>query len=97
MLSGDDNERLTRTGAGTPMGTFFRRFWIPALLSQELPEPAGPPVRVRVMGEDQLPSATPRGGRACSSRGARTAGPTSSSAATRSAGCAAPITAGSST
>ena len=52
MLSAEENERLTRTGPGTPMGAYFRRFWIPVLLSQELPEPDGAPVRVRVMGED---------------------------------------------
>ena len=38
MLSAEDNELLTRTGPGTPMGDFFRRFWMPVLLSQELPE-----------------------------------------------------------
>jgi phthalate 4,5-dioxygenase oxygenase subunit len=52
MLSASDNELLTRTGADTPMGEFFRRFWMPVLLSQELPEPDGPPVRVTVMGGD---------------------------------------------
>jgi phthalate 4,5-dioxygenase len=52
MLSAEDNELLTRTGPGTPMGDFFRRFWMPVLLSQELPERDGPPVRVKVMGED---------------------------------------------
>jgi phenylpropionate dioxygenase-like ring-hydroxylating dioxygenase large terminal subunit len=52
MLSAADNEVLTRTGAGTPMGELFRRFWIPVLLSQELPQRDGAPVRVRVMGED---------------------------------------------
>ena len=52
MLSAAENEVLTRTGAGTPMGELFRRFWLPVLLSQELPEPDCPPVRVRVMGED---------------------------------------------
>jgi nitrite reductase/ring-hydroxylating ferredoxin subunit len=52
MLSAEDNELLTRTGSGTPMGDFFRRFWMPVLLSQELPEPDCPPVRVRIMGED---------------------------------------------
>jgi phenylpropionate dioxygenase-like ring-hydroxylating dioxygenase large terminal subunit len=51
MLSADDNVRLTRTGPGTPMGTFFRRFWVPVLLSQELPQPDCPPVRVKVMDE----------------------------------------------
>jgi nitrite reductase/ring-hydroxylating ferredoxin subunit len=52
MLSADDNELLTRTGPDTPMDDLFRRFWMPALLSQELPEPDGPPTRVRIMGED---------------------------------------------
>jgi phenylpropionate dioxygenase-like ring-hydroxylating dioxygenase large terminal subunit len=52
MLSRADNELLTRTGPDTPMGRYFRRFWIPVALSRELPEPEGPPVRLKVMGED---------------------------------------------
>jgi len=52
MLSQADNERLTRIGPGTPMGNFFRRYWVPALLAEELPEPDGAPVRVRLLGED---------------------------------------------
>jgi phenylpropionate dioxygenase-like ring-hydroxylating dioxygenase large terminal subunit len=52
MLSHADNERLTRVGAGTPMGTLFRRYWIPALLAEQVPEPDGAPVRVRLLGED---------------------------------------------
>lgn len=51
MLSHEDNELLTRTGPGTPMGELFRRFWIPAVLSEELPGPDCPPVRVTLMGE----------------------------------------------
>ena len=51
MLSASDNDLLTRTGPGTAMGDYFRRFWIPVLLSRELPEPDGAPVRVTVMGE----------------------------------------------
>ena len=51
MLSREDNELLTRTGPGTPMGNLFRRFWIPALLSEELAAPDCPPVRVTLMGE----------------------------------------------
>ncbi|MGZ5805146.1 MAG: Rieske 2Fe-2S domain-containing protein, partial [Xanthobacteraceae bacterium] len=54
MLRAADNELLTRTGPGTGMGELFRRFWIPALLSQELPEPDCPPIRVKIMGEDLL-------------------------------------------
>jgi phthalate 4,5-dioxygenase oxygenase subunit len=52
MLSQSDNERLTRVGPGTPMGALFRRYWLPACLSEELPERDGAPVRVRLLGED---------------------------------------------
>ena len=52
MLSHEENERLTRVGAGTPMGEVFRRYWLPAMLSSEVPEPDGAPVRVRILGED---------------------------------------------
>ena len=45
MLKRDDNLKLTQTGPGTPMGDLFRYFWIPALLSEELPEPDCPPKR----------------------------------------------------
>jgi phenylpropionate dioxygenase-like ring-hydroxylating dioxygenase large terminal subunit len=54
MLSRQDNELLTRTGPGTAMGDYFRRFWQPVLLSRELPEPDGAPKRVRVLGENLL-------------------------------------------
>jgi phthalate 4,5-dioxygenase len=54
MLSAADNELLTRTGAGTQMGAYFRRFWQPVALSRELPEPDGPPVRVQVLGESMV-------------------------------------------
>jgi phenylpropionate dioxygenase-like ring-hydroxylating dioxygenase large terminal subunit len=33
------------------MGELFRRYWIPALLAEELPEPDCPPVRVRLLSE----------------------------------------------
>jgi len=52
MLSREDNELLCRVGPGTPMGEMFRRYWIPAVLSREIPEPDSPPVRVRLLGED---------------------------------------------
>src|SRR6266511_4344767 len=42
MLSREDNERVTRVGRGTPMGTTMRRYWIPALLEWELPAPDCP-------------------------------------------------------
>lgn len=52
MLSREDNELVTRIGPGTPMGNAMRRYWIPALLSREVPEPDAPPARVRLLGED---------------------------------------------
>src|SRR5262245_26122642 len=52
MLSKEENELITRVGPGTPMGDVIRRCWIPALLSEELPVPDCPPVRVRLLGED---------------------------------------------
>jgi phenylpropionate dioxygenase-like ring-hydroxylating dioxygenase large terminal subunit len=54
MLSKKDNELLTQVGPGTPIGELFRRFWIPALLSEELPGPDCEPVRLRLLGEDLL-------------------------------------------
>ncbi|HLH71594.1 MAG TPA: aromatic ring-hydroxylating dioxygenase subunit alpha, partial [Candidatus Dormibacteraeota bacterium] len=47
MLSERDNELLTRVGPGTPMGELFRRYWLPCLLSSELPAPDCPPLRLR--------------------------------------------------
>jgi len=52
MLNVEDNELLTRTNAGQPMGQYFRRFWQPVALSEELAEPDGPPVRVHILGEE---------------------------------------------
>ena len=52
MLSKDDNALLTKTGPGTPMGEVFRRYWLPAMLSEELPSPDCTPVKLRLLGED---------------------------------------------
>src|SRR5258705_14544 len=51
MLNQEMNEFLTRTGPRTPMGELLRRYWIPALLDSELPEPDCAPVRVKLLGE----------------------------------------------
>jgi phenylpropionate dioxygenase-like ring-hydroxylating dioxygenase large terminal subunit len=61
MLSREDNELLTRVGPDTPMGATMRRYWIPALLAWELPEPDCPPVRVRLLGEDLVAFRDTRG------------------------------------
>jgi phthalate 4,5-dioxygenase oxygenase subunit len=54
MLSREENELLARVGPGTPTGELYRRYWIPALLSEEIREADGPPVRVKLLGEDLL-------------------------------------------
>src|SRR3954468_24490443 len=52
MLSKDENELLTRVGPGTPMGNLMRSYWIPGLLSEELPGPDSPPVRFWLLSEN---------------------------------------------
>ena len=51
MLRKEESDLLTRTGPDTPGGLLFRSYWIPALLSDELPEPDCPPVRVKLLSE----------------------------------------------
>jgi phthalate 4,5-dioxygenase len=51
MLNQEENELIARVGPGTPMGNLFREYWLPALLSEELPAPDGDPVRVLMLGE----------------------------------------------
>jgi len=51
MLKQEENELITRVGPGTPMGNFMREYWVPAMLSSELPAPGADPVRVMLLGE----------------------------------------------
>jgi phthalate 4,5-dioxygenase len=52
MLSKEDNALLTQTGPDMPMGELFRRFWMPALIADELPEPDCAPLRIKLLSED---------------------------------------------
>ena len=52
MLPRDENELLTRVGPGTAMGALMRRYWIPAAFSHQIGKPDGPPIRVRLLGEN---------------------------------------------
>ncbi len=54
MLSVADNELMTRVGPGTPVGELMRQYWLPALMSIELPGPDSDPVRVRLLCEDLI-------------------------------------------
>ncbi|MDA0799680.1 MAG: Rieske 2Fe-2S domain-containing protein [Chloroflexi bacterium] len=51
MLTQAQNDRLTRVGPGTPMGTLMRRYWHPIAGSSELSE-ENPTKEVRLLGED---------------------------------------------
>ncbi len=51
MLSKEDNELLCRIEGEAAMGQLMRRHWVPALLSEEVAEADGKPVRVAVLGE----------------------------------------------
>ena len=54
MLRKEQNDLLTQTGPGTPMGQVFRSYWLPALMAAELPENECPPVRVKMLSERLL-------------------------------------------
>ena len=54
MLTAEDNRFLTESDAGTPMGELIRRFWVPAILSEEIAEPDGEPKKITVLGEELL-------------------------------------------
>jgi len=61
MLSTEDNNLLTQVGPDVPLGRFFRRYWIPAALSEEIAEPGGAPVRVGILGEKLVAFRDPAG------------------------------------
>jgi phthalate 4,5-dioxygenase len=50
MLNREENELLTRTGPGTPMGALLRQYWIPVVLSSEVTA-GGRVKRVKLLGE----------------------------------------------
>ena len=54
MLKKEQNDLVTQTGPGTPMGEVFRRYWLPALLSEQLPTPDCEPVRLELLSEKML-------------------------------------------
>jgi 5,5'-dehydrodivanillate O-demethylase len=50
MISKEQNERITRVGAGTPCGELMRRYWHPVAASSQLPRHGTMPIRI--LGED---------------------------------------------
>lgn len=67
-----EDEEITHTGPGTPLGEFMRRFWQPVCMSAQLEDV---PFKIRVMGEDLVAFRDKSGrvgvlARHCSHRGA---------------------------
>jgi phenylpropionate dioxygenase-like ring-hydroxylating dioxygenase large terminal subunit len=74
MLTREQNDLITLSGPGTPLGSFMRRYWQPAALVDEL-DPARPVRRVKLLGEDLVLFRDPLGRygllhRHCAHRGA---------------------------
>src|SRR5215211_5160442 len=74
MLSKEDNQLMCRVGPGTPMGALLRQYWIPAMAPDDL-QPDGPPMRIRLLGENLVAFRTTSGEfgliqNACPHRGA---------------------------
>lgn len=49
-LTREQNELLTQTGPGTPMGQLYREYWMPAFPSDRV-EPEGNPYAITLLGE----------------------------------------------
>ena len=96
MLSPKDMDLLCKVGPGTPMGELMRRYWLPVAYGWELPRD-GQPLRVRLLGEDLLAWRDSNGAAAFVQDRCPHGARASTSAGTRRAASAAPITAGSST
>jgi phthalate 4,5-dioxygenase oxygenase subunit len=52
MLTQEENDLLCRVEGAAPMGAMMRRYWLPALMSEEVLEADGAPVAVKVLGEE---------------------------------------------
>ena len=51
MLTAAENELLCRVEGHAPMGRLMRRHWVPAILSEQISDPDGAPVRAQLFGE----------------------------------------------
>lgn len=67
MLRQEENDLLTLSGPGTPLGKMMRAYWQPAALVSEMPEER-PVKAIRLMSEDLVLFKRPDGGWALTSR-----------------------------
>jgi phthalate 4,5-dioxygenase oxygenase subunit len=51
VLKQEENDLICQVGPGTPMGNLMREYWVPAMLSSEVPGPDSDPLRVLLLGE----------------------------------------------
>ena len=51
-MTPEENDLLCRVEGSAPMGQIMRRHWIAACLSEEVAEPDGTPIKVRLLGEN---------------------------------------------
>src|SRR5262245_66373057 len=52
MMTAEENDLLCRVEGDAPMGQIMRRHWIAACLSEEVAQPDGAPIKVKLLGED---------------------------------------------
>ena len=57
MMTPAENDLMCRVEGDAPMGQLMRRHWVPALLSEQLAEPDGKPIRVTLLSPGQKPIA----------------------------------------
>lgn len=74
MLSTRENDLLTQTGPGTPLGALMREYWVPVARSAQLVAGAAP-IRIKILGENFVGFRSPEGiagfmNEACPHRGA---------------------------
>ena len=51
-MTPEENDLLCRVEGEAPMGQLMRRHWLPICMIEEVAEPDGAPLRVRIVGED---------------------------------------------
>ncbi len=54
MLTPQENDLMCRVEGDAPMGQIMRHYWMPACLSEEVAEPDGTPLKVRLLGENYV-------------------------------------------
>ena len=53
-MTPEQNDLLCRVEGAAPMGQLMRQHWMPACMIEEVAEPDGTPLKVRLLGEDMV-------------------------------------------